>query len=147
MIYSQFDILMSPFGKSKEYLSDDFANKVGYGAELASALQKMMADREYSTASKVVYDIKFFRELNDIITIMCSIIISPVEAHPPIGKRMNAMVKELEKDLRNSDLSPKLRKEAEQQIKMIKLVADDAQKVKGQSNAMASYTKSMMKMM
>lgn len=122
---TQDPLSLLSMSKSAEYISDDFANKLGYGAELGTALTKITADKSATGVTKAVYNIPIFKELNDIVTVVASTILSPISSHPPVGKRIKNMITELEKDLKSSDLSPALKKEVRLQIDQLSKCADD----------------------
>lgn len=136
-------ILSRPFDKSAEYVSDDFANEMGYGPELASALSKMELSKDYNSLSKAMNSsknpvVQFYNSYMDTCMIVATIILSPLSNHPSTGKRIKAMTDKLEDELKRSDLSPQLKKDIKAQISQMKDLGNTMENVDG-SKAMKSF--------
>lgn len=117
-------LILTPFGKAQEYISDDFASKLGYGPELSSALIKMGNYKGITNFSKVMGNIPFFRGFNDLSTLLVSVLYAPIDSHPGTGRRIGVMKKSLEKELAKTDIDPKLRKIIQKDLDDIELIGN-----------------------
>lgn len=113
-------------GKPSEYNADSFAVAFGYSEDLASGLLKMNLSHSPTGTNmeEIINNIPIIGTINNVSSIPFRILMSPFEAHPLSPKRINAMVVELETELKRSDLSPAMKKEVKENIKAIKETVD-----------------------
>lgn len=113
-------------GKPSEYNADSFAVAFGYSEDLASGLLKMNLSHSPTGTNieEIINNIPIIGTINNVSSIPFRILMSPFEAHPLPPKRINAMVVELETELKRSDLSPAMKKEVKENIKAIKETVD-----------------------
>ena len=136
-------VITSGIGKSAEYISDDFANELGYGAEISTALTKIQLYKDYTKLTKAISNnqmFMFFNNLSDACMVMASVIMSPIEEHPPIGKRIKAMTDKLEKEINQTDMTSQLKKEAREQVKQMRAIATELENMRG-TNSMKKFIK------
>lgn len=119
-------ITRSITGKPSEYNADSFAVAFGYSEDLASSLLKMeLSNSQSGTAvEEIINNIPIIGTIDNVISIPFMILLSPFISHPLTPKRINAMVVELETELKRSDLSPAMKKEVKENIKAIKETVD-----------------------
>lgn len=124
-------IALTPIKKGGENVSDTWAAEHGYGAELISALAKMDIDPEASSTAvgRVSKKLPLFDSICTLFAMPLMIVSSLFEDHPVTGKRASNIVYELEKDLNNSDVSPAMKKEIQEDIKNVKKAIDKYSKI------------------
>ena len=144
-INNPLSVLLTPFNKGAEYYSDNFANELGYGTELATALTKITVDRDATAISRFVQGSNCIRELQDILTLIAESIVSPISSHPKTGRRIGVMIKKLNKELNKSDMSPALKKEIKEQIKQLEEVSEVMQNMDMSNAQRRSIMKNMNK--
>ena len=114
-------ILSAPIKKGAENVSDDFAASHGYGAELISALSKIDLDPNASATEigKFSKKLPLFDSVCTLFALPTMIISQLFSDHPLPPKRATGIVAELKRELNKSDVSPKVKKEIEMQIKEV----------------------------
>ena len=120
-ISALFGILISPIKKGAENVADDFAASHGYGPELISVLSKIDLDPEASATAvgRVAKKLPLFDSICTLFAIPSMVVSSVFTDHPVTPKRAAGMVAELKRELNKSDVSPKVKKEIEKQIKEV----------------------------
>lgn len=115
------------FERSEEYLSDSFAVMYGLGPELSSFLSKL----DLSSSPSGVYleeigsKIPVVSAMYQMTNIPILLIMNSVDTHPSTPARMNKIINELEKELKDSSLSPKTKDVIRRQIKDINKVKEE----------------------
>lgn len=107
------------FGRGQETVSDSFANIYGYGPDLQSALMKMTLGKvEYSKARQEAMEKDpLYKQLIESQEFGYFKMVEVMSDHPGYAQRSARMITELKDELKKSDLSPKIRKELEENIK------------------------------
>lgn len=130
-IYILCAMITSSVSKSQENLSDMWASDFGYGPELISALAKIDLDPEaaISTVERISKKLPLFDSICTAFGLPLMIVSQLFANHPVNGKRAANIVAEMRKELNRSDVSPKMKKEIEAQIKEIEGVVEEYSKV------------------
>lgn len=97
--------------------ADSFAAKYGYGADMVSALKKLNRPENV----EIVKDLnkaggfgEFVLDYGDVINDLFAMI--SLDPHPTSDTRAQAMLRKLERDLRNGDYPPELQKDLQAEI-------------------------------
>ena len=100
--------------------ADSLTAKYGYGADQASALRKMT--RAEGTIGGSIQNDTFigsvFGDLSELTLDLFAMM--TLDEHPNTDQRVNSMINKLERDLRNGDYPPKVKKELEMEIERLK---------------------------
>ena len=110
-------------GRVKEYLADSFPMMYGYASYQASALEKMC----YNTNSKndeIINKIPLIGKLDQMSNYNLFVLAETFSTHPSLAARTNNMTKELEGELKKSNLPPKMKKQIEANLKDLKEFRD-----------------------
>lgn len=128
-----FGIFISPVKKGAENVSDDFAASHGYGSELISALSKIELDPEASATQigRLSKRLPIFDSVCTLFALPSMIVSQLFTDHPLTPKRAMGIVAELRRELNKSDVSPKMKKEIEMQIKEVEDVINKMSESKG----------------
>lgn len=123
-------VLMNPIGKGQENISDQFASDMGYGPELTSALMKMSLVPENSGSGvlKFAGNNQFIGNVCTLFGLPVEILLSILDPHPKVPKRAVNVVRDLERELNKSDLSPAMKKEVRENINRTKEIIDRFEK-------------------
>lgn len=113
-------------GRTKERMSDDFANMYGLGPQLASGLIKMSNPYTYG-----IYDKDKTNELQKKIDDVVSEFSHLVDVHPSNCDRLLAMIESLEYDYKNLKVDKKIKDQMKKDINALKSLADEIKKCKG----------------
>lgn len=119
-------VLIAPMRKGGENISDTWASDHGYGPELVSALAKMQVEPNASSTEIGKLCMKL-PVLDSICTLFAlpSMIVSQLFAdHPVTGKRASNIVRDLEGQIDNDNITPAMKKEIKKQIKEVKDTID-----------------------
>lgn len=117
-----FALVFSSVGKSQENVSDQFAADHGYGPALISALSKLSVcpEADPSAVGRICKKMPVFDCVCTLCALPSMIVSNLFTDHPVTGKRAANIVIELEKELDRTDISPKMKKEIQGQIKDVK---------------------------
>lgn len=127
-ILSMFNKPATAIARSQEYLSDSFASMYGLGPEISSFLVKI----EYSSKStgtitqRVLDNIPVIGALNQTMSIPVLLMADTINTHPSTISRIDKILDELEKELKNSDLSPKTKEAVKKNIKDLERIKEEA---------------------
>ena len=132
-------VLVAPIKKGQERVSDSFAAEHGYGPELISALSKIDLDPEASgtAVGRVAKKLPVFDSICTLFALPTMMVSQLIADHPLTPHRAMSIVKELERELDKSDVSPKMKKEIEKQIKEVKDVIQKASASNGAAEGTA----------
>lgn len=107
------------YGRSMEYLSDNFAADYGLGAEQTTALMKLTYAKNEDFYDKVAKG----NPINFLLGELCKApyyeIIMTTDAHPTVGERARYIQDDLKRELAKGNMNPEARKELEASIKII----------------------------
>lgn len=110
-------------GRSKERLSDDFANMYGFGPQLATGLIKMGNPYKYGVLSTVeATDLQ--KRADDLVMQIYAII----DEHPSNVDRVLAMVDALEQDYKSLKAEPAVKAAMKEDLDALKAIANDLKK-------------------
>lgn len=130
-----YKILGGSFGRSKEYLSDDFAVVYGFGPELATALPKLSDPRAayhgggIPVRNALLSDKGIIGWTFRFIEKMSMEFGYAIDPHPKEEKRVQAIRKSLIDELeKNKDLNPKVKAELKDNIVKIAMEAEEIEK-------------------
>lgn len=148
--FAALDKLLSGFnkpaiaiGRSQEYLSDSFATMYGFGPEISSFLVKI----EYSDASsgtnvdKILNKMPIVGALHASLDIPLLLMSNSTATHPSTPARINKILDELEKELKNSDLDPKTKKAVKKNIEDLKKIKEECANPAKSKNFNAQYVR------
>ena len=113
--------------RSQEYLSDSFASMYGLGPEISTFLAKI----EYSPSSSGSYIDKFISitpiigALHQSMKLPILMIMNGITTHPSTPARMDKIIQELNKELKDSDLNPKTKEELKKNIYELEKIKDE----------------------
>ena len=119
------------FGKSQEYLSDSFAVSYGLGPEISSFLVKI----EYSAAAsgskvdEILSKVPIVGALRETVKVPVLLLSHGINTHPSTPARINQIIKDLNKELNDADLSPKTKKVIQANIKSLEEIKEECTKV------------------
>ena len=115
------------FARSQEYLSDSFATMYGLGPEISSFLAKI----EYNPAASgsnieyILSNIPIIGAVKESIKIPVLMIMQGISNHPSTPARMDKIIIELNKELKDSDLNPKAKEAIKKNINDLEKIKDD----------------------
>lgn len=110
-------------GRSKERLSDDFANMYGFGPQLATGLIKMGNPYKYGVLSSVeATDIQ--KRADDLVMQINAII----DVHPSNVDRVLAMIDALEQDYKSLKVEPSIKAAMKEDLDALKDIGNDLKK-------------------
>lgn len=130
-LLSSFNKPSIAFSKSQEYLSDSFAVSYGLGPEISSFLVKI----EYSAAAsgskvdEILSKIPIVGALRETVKVPVLLLSHGINTHPSTPARINQILKDLNKELNSSDLSPKTKKAIQANIKSLEAIKEECTKV------------------
>ena len=121
------DKTLTAIGRSQEYLSDSFATMYGMGPEISSFLTKIefSSKASGSQVDRIISEIPIVGALHRSLDIPILLMINTVNTHPSTPARINKILDELNKELKNSDLSPKTKDEIKKNIKELEKIKDE----------------------
>lgn len=102
-----------------ERVADNFVTMYGYGDELSSALLKF----EFKNKNRKSTILELIRES---VMLPVEILLAPLDEHPENVSRAASQIDYLKKELQDSNLDPKMKKEITKQIKNIENDLTDA---------------------
>ena len=111
-------------GYAAEKFADSFATSYGYGEPLSRALNKI-ENEEYSKIAKSMQDSKILNIGHDFNKTLVRIIFYGLDVHPDNAARAQHQLNKLRRDIKDPNLSPKIRKELEAQIKTMENFIDN----------------------
>lgn len=130
-------------GRSQEYLSDSFATMYGFGPDISSFLVKI----EYSDASagtkvdKILNKMPIIGALHASLDIPLLLMSNSCATHPSTPARINKILDELKKELKNSDLDPKTKKAVERNIEDLEKIKNECANPEKSKNFNAQYVR------
>ena len=109
--------------RANEKFADQLCSMYGYGTELATALTKMNMDRESSFDKKLkdIPILNFFYGLNQIRKNSGSDFV-----HPHLLSRINALIAQMEQDLKDTPMTPEAKADLEKQLANLKQHVKDS---------------------
>lgn len=133
-------------GRSQEYLSDSFAAMYGMGPEVSSFLMKIELDPSAwgSNVEKVIAKIPVIGALHETLNIPSLLLSNGISTHPSTPARINKILEELNKELKDSDLSPKTKEALKKNIKDLERIKDECTKPLDKKKYDAEMVKRMM---
>lgn len=113
--------------RSQEYLSDSFAAMYGLGPEISSFLTKIEYSPKASGSQieRALSSIPIIGVIHESLNIPILLIINSITTHPSTPARINKILEELNKELKDSDLSPKTKQAVKRNIKDLEKVRDE----------------------
>ena len=114
-------VTQSVDARADERFADAFASQYGYGNELASALKKItIVDSSFDKKLKDVPILNFFYGLNQISKHSVSDGI-----HPHLLSRYEAIIDQMEQDIKDTPMSAEAKKDLEKQVENLKAYIKD----------------------
>ena len=113
--------------RSQEYMSDSFATMYGLGPEIGSFLSKITINNSNSGSKldKALNTIPIVGALHETLNIPILLLTNTLNTHPSTPARINKILEELNKELKDSDLAPKTKEEIRKNIKDLEKLKDD----------------------
>ena len=123
MFTSSLKTVANLLSKQGEVYSDTFAATYGYGEDLAFALEKLVRNASRPTSTEVPKSLDIFFDLSYAYSEFMNLM-SNSTRHPNNMKRIRRMIDKLERDARNNNVDPNLRKELDLKIKELNKAYD-----------------------
>lgn len=132
-------------GRSQEYMSDSFATMYGLGPEIGSFLMKIGIDAGSSglIVDKALNKIPIIGALRETLNIPILLLSNTLNTHPSTPARINKILDELNKELKDSDLSPKTKEAIKKNIKDLEKIKDEYTTVQKSKKYNAEMVKRM----
>lgn len=126
-IFSVFSKPAIAASRSQEYLSDSFATTYGLGPEITSFLMKIEFDPgAYGIyTEKLISKIPILGALHKSLDIPVLLLSNSISTHPSTPARINKILEELNKELKDSDLSPKTKQAVKENIKQLEKIKNE----------------------
>lgn len=118
------NILFKPTAYTNEKIADNFATIYGYGPEISTALNKFEVKRGIITTD-TLNEIPVIGDIIALKNLPAEIIISAFDEHPDTLERCMDQVRLLERELKKSNLDPKMKKVISDNIDELKKAQDD----------------------
>ena len=120
-------------GTNMEYYADSFAEKYGYGPDLATATAKFKDKGAMGGyASRAIHSVPVLKTLADIVEFPFLTLLQLVDVHPFDEDRVLMIRHNLEKDYANPNvpkaLKPEIKKQIEKMDKLIEMEKEDSMK-------------------
>ena len=127
-ILSFFNKPAYAIARSQEYLSDSFASMYGLGPEISSFLVKIKYSSKTSgtLTQRVLENIPVIGALHQSLSIPVLLLADSINTHPSTISRIDKILDELDKELKNSDLSPKTKEAVKKNIKDLERIKQEA---------------------
>lgn len=123
MLTSSLKTVANLLSKHGEVYSDTFAATYGYGEDLAFALEKVMRNASRPTSNEVPKSLDVFFDLSYTYIEFMNLMSNSTQ-HPNNIKRIRRMIDKLERDAKNNNVDPNLRKELDLKIKELNKAYD-----------------------
>ena len=117
------------FGRSMEYFSDNFAASYGLGPDFQSGMEKLEFGEKRNTAKELANLLPWNKALDEFTKLPYYQLAMSADPHPTYTDRTKKIISDLEDELKKSNMSPKLRKELEKNIKDMKEMDKNFKKV------------------
>ena len=123
-MYNPALLLSNILGYGNENFADQYAAMHGYGPELSSALHKM----SYNGPSEVrnaIQKVPILGALMAMSETVCYMIISPIEPHPLVPRRMKTCIELCQEELKSGRMDPKVKKRLLEDLKKLEKQSKD----------------------
>ena len=121
--------LLSPTFTIKDYLGERFADgfpaSYGFAEDISMCLGKMDKYKFGYTWSKLITQAPIIGHIYNILLIPGIFLTSAGDCHPRTVARMKSIVKDLEEDLNDPNLNPKLKKQLNDEISNLNITIDN----------------------
>ena len=124
MLTASIKTISNLLSKHGEVYSDSFAATYGYGEDLAFALEKVMRTANRPTSIEMPKSMDVFFDLGYVYSETMNLISNETK-HPNNLKRLRRMIDKLERDARNNNVDPNIRKELDLKIKELNKAYED----------------------
>lgn len=132
IINAPMNLLSAILGSKGEYHSDEFAEKYGYGTDMASALDKMDDQSKMNGfVRSTIYSVPVIRTLYNLIDGPVYLINAMLDEHPFNENRILAIKKALEKDLADPKVPKELKSQIRAQLVDVTKIYDANNKMEG----------------
>ena len=115
-------------GRTDEYLSDSFAMMYGYGPDQSTALAKMYFS-EKDAFNDFCKKVPIVGKLNESSEFSYWVLAETFSQHPSLPARVDNILKELQDELKKSNLSPTMKKKIQDNIKDLEEFKDSVRKM------------------
>lgn len=125
-----FRSLINPIGSIKGYLGERFADgfpaSYGFGKDISVGLNKMSKYKlGYTFLDKAITQCPVIGHIYNVLMIPGYFLLNVGDVHPRKVARVKSIIKDLEEDLNDPNLSPKLRQQLKKEVSELNKTMDD----------------------
>ena len=131
--------------RTDEYLSDSFAMMYGYGSDQATALSKMYFLDKKDPVEDFYDKVPLVGKLNQASKFSYWVLAETFSVHPSLPARVDNIIKELEGELKKTDIPPKMKAQIKANIKDLEEFKDAVRKMEIEGGDTAKAKKEWLK--